>query len=340
MEKGQSRKGIIKTLVFIIIISMLASCAPAPAATSQAPANLKVVILPYTSFGPFFIAQEEGFFTEQNLTVEFVPFDSGTSPLPLLEEGQIDVLGSGPSVGLFNAVANGGTMKMVADKGYLAADGCTYMALLAPTAWVDANQTPTADALKGLKVSIDPTNFEAFMIEKLLGDVGLSLDDVVPQDIAPPALADAVTNKAVDLISIGDPWITRLLDTGLVSIWKPYQDIVPNMQFGVVLFGKNLLNGNPDLGNRFMTAYLKGIRQYNLGKTDRNLEIMSKYTKLDTELLKRACWPPMNETGTISLDTVEQFQTWAVGKGLLDKAIDVNTLWDPQFIEQAAKNLK
>lgn len=323
-----------------LILVLIQACSPAPIQMAQLPTKLNVVVLPYTSFGPFFIAQDEGFFTEQNLDVEFVPFESGTSPLPLLEEGKIDVLGSGPSVGLFNIAANGGNIKIVADKGYLATDGCTYMALLAPKEWAAQNQTPTSEALNGLNVSIDPTNFEAFMLEKILAEVNMTMDDVYPQDIAPPALADAVTNNAVDLISIGDPWITRLLDTNLVSVWKPYQEIVPNMQFGFVLFGKNLLNGDPEIGDRFITAYLKGVQQYNEGKTDRNLEIMSQYTKLDIELLKRACWPPMNATGNISLDTISQFQSWAVDKGLLDKSIDVNTLWDPQYIEQAVKNLK
>jgi len=341
-------RSLMLSLSIVLLILPLQACAPTQVITSSTPMavtlepspspvpdKIKVVILPYTSFGPFFIAQEEGFFTQQNLEVEFVRSDSGTAPMPQLIQGQIDVLGSGPNVGLFNAIAQGGSVKMVADKGYLASDGCTYMALLAPPSWTEKYAASPVNALTNSKVSIDPTNFEAFMFEKVLSQSGLTLKNVIPQDIAPPALSSAVQNNAVDIISIGDPWIVRLLDTNLVTVWKPYQEIVPNMQFGAVLFGPNLLNNHPELGIRFMKAYLKGVAQYNLGKTDRNLEIMAKYTQLDVALLNRACWPPMHADGMIDTSTVEEFQNWALAQGLINQIIPTDGYWDSRFIDQA-----
>lgn len=302
--------------------------------------KLKAVVLPYTSFGPFFIAQEEGFFTEQNLEVEFVRFDSGTSPLPMLEQGEVDVLGSGPSLGLFNAIANGSEIRVVADKGYLDSDGCTYMALMATNNWMEKNQTPNADAFKSAKVSIDPTNFEAFMFEKVINETGIGLEDINTQDIAPPALAEAAQNNAVDIISIGDPWIVRLTDTGQVSILKPYQEVVPNMQFGFILFGPSLYKENPEAGIRFLAAYLKGIQQYNDGKTPRNLEIMAEYTQLDIATLQKACWPPMNAAGNINTQTINEFQIWANEKGLIDAVVSEDQYWNPSFVNQAFENIK
>lgn len=321
------------SLGFIALILPFQACTPA---SPSEPEPVKVVILPYTSYGPFFIAQEEGYFTEENLSVEFVRFESGTAPMPLLIQGDIDVLGSGPNVSLFNAIAQGSNLKIVADKGYLASDGCTYMALLAPSAWIEEYDASPVDALTGSRVSIDPVNFEAFMFEDVLSEHGLSLEDTLPQDIAPPSLSDAVQNDAVDVISVGDPWITRLLDTSLVSIWKPYHEIVPDMQFGFVLFGPSLLSDRPEVGVRFMRAYLKGVNQYNEGKTERNLEIMAQYTSLDVELLQRACWPPMQENGMIATDTVDDFQQWALSRGLIDQITPAETYWDPGFVEQAA----
>lgn len=328
-------------IIFILLLtlSLVSACAGEMEEENEV-VSLKAVVLPYTSFGPFFIAQEEGFFFEQNLNVEFVRFDSGTSPLPLLAQGEIDVLGSGPSIGLFNSIASGTEIRVVADKGYLAADGCTYMALLATDAWSEANPEITADALQSARVSIDPINFEAFMFDKVLNDVGLGMSDIVGNDIAPPALAEAVQNDAVDIISVGDPWIVRLLDTTDLSVWKPYQEIVPNMQFGFVLFGPSLFKDNPDVGERFLAAYLRGIEQYNEGKTERNLEIMSEYTKLDVETLNKACWPPMNASGLINLETVNAYQQWAFENDLLDEVVSPDDYWVPSLVENAAKIVK
>lgn len=321
-------------LALFVLTSFLLQACGATQATPET-IKLKAVVLPYTSFGPFFIAQEEGYFAEQNLEVEFVRFDSGTSPLPMLEQGEVDVLGSGPSLSLFNAIANNSEIRVVADKGYLDSDGCTYMAIMATNEWLAKNPTPDADAFRSANVSIDPTNFEAFMFEKAINETGVGLDNINTQDIAPPALAEAAQNNAIDIISIGDPWIVRLTDTDQVSIFKPYQEVVPNMQFGFVLFGPSLYKENPEAGTRFMAAYLKGIQQYNEGKTPRNLEIMSEYTQLDTATLQKACWPPMNATGNINTQTINEFQAWANEKGLIDKIVPEEQYWDPSFLNQA-----
>jgi ABC-type nitrate/sulfonate/bicarbonate transport system substrate-binding protein len=312
----------------------------APADTSAAPIPVRVAVLNFTSYGPFFIAQEEGFFAEEGLAVEFVKFDSGAQMIPSLEQGQIDAAATGPSIGFFNAIARNGDMKIVADKGNLDPAGCTYMALLAAPDWVSANPNPGADALRGRKISIDTSNFEAFMFEtKVLAPLGLTLKDLTAESIPSPSLLDAAQNHSVDFVSIGDPWIVRLTDTGNMAVWKPYQELAPNMQFGILVYGKNFLVEKPDVGVKLMTAYLKAVRRYNEGKTDRNIEIMAQYTKLDPELLKRACWPPMQNDGSVNLTTVLDFQTWAVGKGLLEQGSTADAMWDPQFVDAANKAL-
>jgi NitT/TauT family transport system substrate-binding protein len=296
---------------------------------------LKAGVMPYISYAPFFIAEEEGYFTEQGLDVELVRFSSGAEMIPPLEQGQIDVAGSGPSIGLFNAIGHNGAIKIVADKGYLAHDGCTYMAVLAPVDWVAQNPDPTKESLPGRKLSIGTTNFEAFMFEKFISPTGLMLDDFDLEDIPAPALLDAVQNNAIDLISQGEPWVTRLLDTGKVAVWRGYEKIVPDMQVGIIVYGPNLLTADPDAGLRFMKAYLKAVRQYNQGKTDRNLEILAEHTNLPTELLQRACWPPIADDAHVNLTTVLEYQEWGVQKGLVSVPADSAGLYDPQFIEAA-----
>ncbi len=321
----------------------LAACAPIPPRASATavdpPVRLKAVVLPYTSSGPLFIAQEEGYFAEQGLTVEFVRLDTGSGPLVALEQGEVDIAASGPTVGFLNAVAQSGRIRVVADKGNFDPAGCTYMAFLARPDWIATNPLAAPAAMKGLRVSIDPTNFEAYMLDQLLAGSGLSLHDLNVADVAPPALAEAVKNYAVDLISVGDPWVTRLLDTDLVGVWQPAQAIAPHLQFGVLLYGRNMLEGDPEIGVRFMTAYLRGVRQYNAGKTERNIEIMTKYTNLEPDLLRRACWPAMAEDGAVDIASILAFQDWAIKQGLVDRAATTAQIMDTTFAAQAHQRL-
>jgi NitT/TauT family transport system substrate-binding protein len=101
------------------------------------------------------------------------------------------------------------------------------------------------------------------------------------------------------------------------------------------------LKKNPEAGRRFMVAYLKGVRQYNQGKTERNLEIMSKHTRLDKSILQDACWPQISDDGGINTQSVLDFQDWAVAKGLQDsKKLSAEQMWEPSFVNHANQVLK
>lgn len=102
----------------------------APAASGE-PVKVKAQILPLLSFAPYFIAQEEGYYADEGLEVEFVQFQHSSDAIPALLQGQVDVIGGALSFGLLNAMAKDEGMRLVADKGYLTDTGCSYTSILA-----------------------------------------------------------------------------------------------------------------------------------------------------------------------------------------------------------------
>ncbi len=84
-----------------------------------------------------------------------------------------------------------------------------------------------------------------------------------------------------------------------------------------------------------MVAYLKGVRQYNEGKTERNKELMVAFTGLEPELIEQLCWPTFRNDLLINTQSVLDFQDWAIEKGLLDTKVTVEQFWDPSFAEYA-----
>src|SRR5262249_8679052 len=63
----------------------------------------------------FFRAIDQGFFREQGIELDLTPFDSAARMVPALGTGQLDVGDGSHSAGLFNAVARGIGIKLVAD---------------------------------------------------------------------------------------------------------------------------------------------------------------------------------------------------------------------------------
>src|SRR4030043_1615975 len=79
------------TLLTLLILALLATIMSGCTKEEAKPVHLKVVTLPNIPYVTFYIAQEEGYFAEQGLDVEFVNFSSVTQALPLLVAGDLDV---------------------------------------------------------------------------------------------------------------------------------------------------------------------------------------------------------------------------------------------------------
>jgi NitT/TauT family transport system substrate-binding protein len=318
------------------VLLLLAYGTPAIAKSSQPESvKLKVLWLSYLSLAPFFIAEEEGYFTEQGIEIEFVEIKDFEAAFPALVQGELDIVTGTIRTGVLNAIARGAAIKIVADKSYIDPMGCTCFSLLARSNLAETGKLDNSAQLKGRRIVFEPQGVSGYYLEKLLTPVGLTLKDVEATYLPPQVRAEALQKELVDLVLSSEPWITLTLQAGYSVIWNPAQKVIPNFQVGIILFGPTLLEGNPDAGRRFMIAYLKAVRQYNEGKTERNLEILGRYTKLDLNLLKELCWPSFRADGRINLDSLLDFQAWALEKGYINTPVTKEQLWDSRFIDYA-----
>jgi NitT/TauT family transport system substrate-binding protein len=157
-------------------------------------------------------------------------------------------------------------------------------------------------------------------------------------DLPPPVQMQALEEGTIDVALMGEPFVTMAVGAGYGVIWMPLEQVVPDFQHAATLYGPGLLD-NPDAGNRFMVAYLKAVRQYNEGLTERNLELMAEFSGLDQALLEGICLPPIRDNGQINADTILDYQEWAVGQGYLDRVVEEDEFWDPAFVEYASQVL-
>jgi NitT/TauT family transport system substrate-binding protein len=296
---------------------------------------LRALLTPFISFAPFFIAEEEGYFAEQGLKVQPVNLDDATKAVPALMKGDLDIVGGTLSVGMLNMMAKGSRMRIVADKGYIHPSGCDHFALLARTDFLRAGKMADPLQLKGKKVAVKLARTTEYFLELILKRVGLTMSEIEVANIPDDMMLQAFKNGNIDLAVTAEPWITRVLDTGLGAVWVPASQILPDFQIAITLFGPNLLEKDPVAGQKFMMAYLKAVRQYGKGKTKRNLDIMAKHTGLTQEFLNRCCWAPIREDGQINLRSMLDFQSWAVARRYLPMAADKEQLWEPRFAADA-----
>jgi NitT/TauT family transport system substrate-binding protein len=325
-------------LLFTILILMLPGHGQAQL-EKEKPVKLKVALLPYLSFAPHFIAAEEGYFSEQRLQVEFLKFSQGFRTIVALTRGELDVSSGAISSGLINAMAKEGRLKVVADRGHLDPERITYLATVGNANLIEEIERHGPSRLTGRRIAVDPGGMQAYYASQMLRQMGLTVKDVKIVEVPVAVKLEALQAGSLDLTVESEPWLTRLLLGGKTRVWMPAEKVIPGYQVGVVVYGPNLLEKNPDTGKRFMVAYLKAVRQYNQGKTERNLEIVSKHTDLDKDILKQVCWPTFRESGKINIQSLFDFQAWAVEQDYLAGTIKEDRFWDSRFIEHANRVL-
>jgi NitT/TauT family transport system substrate-binding protein len=344
------------TFTLILLALLVAACAaPAPVppvtaaventavppeATPFDMVTLKMNFSNQISYAPLVIAEAEGYFAEYGIQLEHVPFEKSSKAVALLVSGDLDVFAGSVNVGILNTVAQDENIKVVADRGHISAgDACTYQAILIRKDLFESGKVTGPADLAGRTFSMSTGSSSSYIFSTYLAQAGLTLEDVNIVDLPTPAELDAYDNQSIDGTTAPEPNLSLTLNSGKAVVLVRAEDVFDSLQLGMVAFGKNLMVDHPDLGARFLAGYLKGIRQYNEGKTERNIQIIADATGTDPEILKTSCWVSVRMDGMVDFAGVDGFQKWAIDQGLLDAPVTEDQFWDPSMLAQAQKLL-
>lgn len=303
---------------------------------SEAKIKLKLLCQPRPSFIPIHIALEEGYFDQEGLEIEFVHANQGPKALFLLAKGELDVWAGGSRAGFLNIFSQKVDIRIVANKGIARSqDGTIQKAIVFRKNLIEPDKPFPIEKLKGLKAYIDMGSYEEYHIDCCLQKAGLTIKDIESDRMPDNMASEALINGSIDFVSLGEPLLTLLSKRGNFDLRFTTEEIIPDFEFGYIMYGERLLRREPELGKKFMVAYLKGVRQYMQGKTDRNVEIMMKHTKHDKETCLKMGWPLIKIDGTVNLESLKKFQNWCLSRGYIKERIEESQLYDSRFVEYA-----
>lgn len=324
------QKRLFSVLIFAILLVFTQGCA-APEPEDSPLTHLTVNVYNYMSFLPFYIAQEEGYFTEQGLDVEFVKFDRTSDSIAAIAQGQLDVTAGIQVVSTLNAIAQGANIRIVAERGQIQTD-CDQLVVMANA----ETASLTLDQMAGRSIAAEAETFYGYFLDRLLAEsTDLTIDDLEMLVLPKPTLGEALASGEVDFVSTSEPYITQYSTLNQGTVWANAKELMPGEQLGVIMFGPTLLVDNPDAGKRFMVAYMQGVRDYNEGKTETNMNHMMAWTGLEKDLLEDACWQALRPDLQLNTDSVLAFQEWAVGHGFYEGGLTTEDFWDPTFVDYA-----
>jgi NitT/TauT family transport system substrate-binding protein len=317
-----------------------AAAAPAPTELPGATTRVRIGVTGAIPDAPLLVAEERGYFREAGVSTELVQLDSATRMVPFLSTGDLQVGGGAPSLGLFRAIQQDIPLLIVANRARSIDGFPSHFYVVRPDL---ANQLQGFSDLKGRKIAIagsGSTTHVSALRALTLG--GLQPSDVDLLDMGFPDMPVALAGGAVDVVVVVEPFRTVAVRNGGV-VWKTSQDTVPGDEPSVLLYAPSFARDNRALANRFMVAYLRGIRDvYNsLIKDDprARAEMIQLLTRA-TSLKDPAIWQELRPTlvdpnGRVNSARIAEMVASFVADGALPNARGLDQIVDDSFIDYA-----
>ena len=293
------------------------------------------------------IAQEKGWFEEQGIDLQVIPFGNAPDIAAPLAAGQLDAGLLGINSGLFNAFARGVKVKFAADEGSSGPGRFDYVSILVRKELVDSGAVKTPADLKGRKIGIVAKGTPSdYGLQNVLKEGGLTLGDVDLTIIPFPNQGPALAAGQIDAAFAIDPWRTQAIDSGTAVVFRRGEQFVPGAQLAALALSDNFAK-DTDAATRFMIAYVKSLRRYNDAyvKNDpvAREEVKNIYLKnvpgIPADIYDRMAFPSINADGRLNLASLEDQQKFYLSIGTQEKAVDLGELVDSSFIDGAVKVL-
>jgi NitT/TauT family transport system substrate-binding protein len=327
------------TLVLLASLGLLACRAAGTSGIVTPLKKIRYVWRPAVSNAALLLAIEEGYFRKRGLDIELVELTRNQDALPSLIDGKIDVVSGAISPGYLNAIARGADVRLVAEHGRLDPEGCTYAALVARKGLLRQGKLGPPQGRDAWRIDLRSGSMSEFLLERALSSEGIPPQRVKIDFVPANAELQALQNGAIDVtLGLGNR-LQEDLREGQGEVWRSGESLAPGFSFLATVYGPRLLRQDPEAGQALMAGFLEGVRQYRLGKTERNVEIVARRLGLDRDAVRDACWITIEPDAHINVAGMLEFQAWAVGKGLQDRALRADEFWDPRFSAAAVRSL-
>lgn len=285
---------------------------------------------PWLGYGPWYIAEEKGYFADEDVDVELTNFDTDSDMNAAFASGRVDMAN----------VASHTALKMIE------ADMPVKIVLLldasheADAILTDSSIT-SVEGLKGQKIAFEEGSVSNLLLGYALSEAGLTLDDIEPVPMAPADAGSALIAGKVPAAVTYEPYISEAAAAadGFSVIYTAAEKA--GLISDVLVVSEDALENKADAVQSVINAWGPAVGFYE-SDTDEAREIIATNVGSDTDALATAfdgvvffsLEQNADELGGEYLDsTLVAVQDVAVEIGILDGEIDLPTIVDTSFVE-------
>ncbi len=274
---------------------------------------------------PFFVAEQQGFFSKQGVIVELVPCKGGVHCAKLLQEGVVDYATASGTVALFNSYHHNNIALLAS---FVTSSNDLKLLSLEST-----NITDIAD-LEGKKVGIVKSSASEFYFDLLLISNALQDMHIERVYLKPDEMVPALLSYQVESISIWEPYgyrasleaTTQVIDIGTEGIY----------QLSFNLLAKTTRGETSDIDQSLLSALFNAVDWIG-SHSIQSIELISEELQIKPQQVKWS-WDDyvFNLANDYSLLSNLQLQAhWASERNVLEgEPLDVRAIIDNQPFEE------
>lgn len=309
-----------------------ATAAPVSASTQPNPGTtIRMGIEPWIGYGPWYIAQEKGYFKENGITVEIINFATDAQREAAYVGEKTDVSNMPTHTSLLFVQQGVDAKVVLLEDVSMSAD-----AVLARPPITSITQ------LKGKKVAYEQGTTSDILIHYALAANGMSESDITPVPMAASDAGSALIAGRVDAAVTYEPYISAALHEGAKSIYAASED--PGLVSDVLVAHTSLISDNPGALVALCAAWGQAVDYYNSNTADAQAIIAKGVGASVSDLATAFKGVQLFDldqniqmlTGDFATKIVPDVMNAAVASGFLEQPVDTTGFIDPAFVEAAA----
>jgi NitT/TauT family transport system substrate-binding protein len=303
-------------------------------------------VQPGSVYAGAFIARDLGYFEQEGLDVDLIPFSSASEIIPALATGQLEAGGISTNPAMWNAVARGVQLKAVLDI-YQFIPGRPTIAVVVRKPVYEAGRVRRLEDLRGETVASTPPGAGS-LIGCALGNglqrVGMGLDDINIQPLPITETLTALMNGAIDVASLGDPALTSALRQEAVVKLIGMDEMFPHLTLALAGLTQSFYDQRP-VAKRFVKAYLRAHRAYDDAVAGRPGEadkatldaVIARFTGIDASIVRDIVPFGMSPNGLPNLESQRWCYQFFRDQGLIPEPVSdaaMAAVWGTDLTEE------
>lgn len=298
--------------------------------------------IPIAAVAEVFLAEERGYFEDRNIELDMERIEGFGEVVPRLASGDLDVATGSISAGLINAIAGGQPVQVVADQ--------TQYWENQPSAnrfWV-AEEYYT----EGMTIDDLPQEFTYavnaqgssidYLLGKLLQQTDVTFDDVDIVQMPFPQMVSAMAQGDLDVCSIPDPLGLQLPREANAGQLLYGSQLAPRMQIGVYIYGEPFMQERPDVAQRWLEAYLLGVREYyDMGgyQNEEVAGIISDTIEVPVPAIRSSVPSLPQKNGRVNKASLMEMQDYLECRGFLEETVEESEIVNEEFLDGALEEV-